>query len=703
MKKFLLFFIIIIFVSEASAQLFFKRDDFIGTLERRWWQWHNDPSSIPSIANTEIHNGYASFTLEDAIVYGGFPSYCDAALWDGNPSVGGPYQNVHVKARIRATTDMQDGSIGWGLWYTEGNFSVSQLLWFMQSQDISGGSGENWWIADKVNGSNQSNRQITNLDGDIEQQQWHVYEVDRQAGYINMIIDGNSVLYTTSSLPNRPMAFHIWVDNIVYVNNGGSVSPSQRSWNGTNQLLIDYVQIAPAGIDYDFSEDPSGIKLLRKVPNDIYSETQPLWKDYDFTSASGGNFVFLVTGRAEYYTGESQANIDDDLRFVIDGTDYLWDSPNSFNAESEGTINKTLMFTQYVEAGTSNIEVYAETSPLLYDVTVLGSVSGSVLYDYEYNETKSGVSAELWHEIPFSTAGGEVAIYVSGSVDEDLFPFFTGNNSSYYEDTADDDIKIVIDGFDYEYQSDQSFYGNGSFGDPKSVLITEDLAAGDHTLQIYGTGTPTLYRIVIYGNAPEASLPVSLSSFTGNVLPQANYLEWVTESEIDNFGFNLYRAESSEEEPVNDLQFVKLNEQIISAAGNSSDQKKYSFEDENIKNNMYYWYQLEDIDYKGVKTKHNIVSLYRENLIPGKFILYNNYPNPFNGSTKISFYLEDDAPLQISIFNSKGQVIQKYNRKTYNRGLNSITWTGNNLTSGVYYCAVSAFHTTHTLKMLYIK
>ena len=43
-----------------------------------------------------------------------------------------------------------------------------------------------------------------------------------------------------------------------------------------------------------------------------------------------------------------------------------------------------------MSSGEKTIEVYGETSPLLYDVTVIGSSSGGLIFDEEYNENGVG-------------------------------------------------------------------------------------------------------------------------------------------------------------------------------------------------------------------------------------------------------------------------------------------------------------------------
>ncbi len=74
-------------------------------------------------------------------------------------------------------------------------------------------------------------------------------------------------------------------------------------------------------------------------------------------------------------------------------------------------------------------------------------------------------------------------------------------------------------------------------------------------------------------------------------------LRWRTESEPDNAGFNIWRAEG----------FQKLNEALIPAMGSPIDGAAYNFVDEWVLNGKRYFYLLEDIDINGISTFHGPV------------------------------------------------------------------------------------------------
>lgn len=81
--------------------------------------------------------------------------------------------------------------------------------------------------------------------------------------------------------------------------------------------------------------------------------------------------------------------------------------------------------------------------------------------------------------------------------------------------------------------------------------------------------------------------------------------------------------------------------------------------------------------------------------VPDQFMLQQNFPNPFNSSTQIKFYLTQYAHIRVEIFDSHGHSIKTLLNKEIPNGWHQIQWQGFNSTgtpvaSGIYICRLSA-------------
>ena len=95
---------------------------------------------------------------------------------------------------------------------------------------------------------------------------------------------------------------------------------------------------------------------------------------------------------------------------------------------------------------------------------------------------------------------------------------------------------------------------------------------------------------------------ITLSSFTAKASNGRVSLEWLTEAEINNVGFNLYRADAK------NGQYTKINASLIPAQGSSTEGASYEYIDNGLQNRKTYYYKLEDIDLSGKSTLHGPVN-----------------------------------------------------------------------------------------------
>ncbi len=88
--------------------------------------------------------------------------------------------------------------------------------------------------------------------------------------------------------------------------------------------------------------------------------------------------------------------------------------------------------------------------------------------------------------------------------------------------------------------------------------------------------------------------------------------------------------------------------------------------------------------------------------------LNNNYPNPFNPSTTISFDLAKAGNVKLSIYNIKGQLVRRLHNAPLASGNHKIVWNGRDesnrpVASGIYYYKLDTGGYRKTNKMLLMK
>lgn len=88
--------------------------------------------------------------------------------------------------------------------------------------------------------------------------------------------------------------------------------------------------------------------------------------------------------------------------------------------------------------------------------------------------------------------------------------------------------------------------------------------------------------------------------------------------------------------------------------------------------------------------------------------LYDNYPNPFNPTTNISFYLPEGQQVNLDIYNIRGQKVRSLQNGQMKAGQHRLSWTGKDdngksVTSGVYFYKLKTESSTLQKKMLLLK
>ena len=112
--------------------------------------------------------------------------------------------------------------------------------------------------------------------------------------------------------------------------------------------------------------------------------------------------------------------------------------------------------------------------------------------------------------------------------------------------------------------------------------------------------------------------------------------------------------------------------------------------------------------YMAVDIAGQITSNQDELVVPQLVTLSQNYPNPFNPSTEIKYSFNEAGKVNLSIYNTKGQLVKTLVNSKVKVGAQSISWNGKDengrqVSSGLYLYKLSTNDKSISRKMLMLK
>ena len=173
------------------------------------------------------------------------------------------------------------------------------------------------------------------------------------------------------------------------------------------------------------------------------------------------------------------------------------------------------------------------------------------------------------------------------------------------------------------------------------------------------------------------NVPVELTSFTAIANVGVVELQWITESETNNQGFEVQRSNGSDFETI----------AFVEGYGTTTETQVYSYSDRSVEVGVY-TYRLKQIDFDGTVNYTNEIET--DVPAPATFALDQNYPNPFNPSTTINFQLKVDSKVSLKVFNVLGQEVASLVNSNLVAGGHNINFDASALNSGVYLYRIEA-------------
>lgn len=115
--------------------------------------------------------------------------------------------------------------------------------------------------------------------------------------------------------------------------------------------------------------------------------------------------------------------------------------------------------------------------------------------------------------------------------------------------------------------------------------------------------------------------------------------------------------------------------------------------------------------YSRVLTAGEILSVYQDatavddnpSSVPTQFGLAQNFPNPFNPSTEISYQLPENSLVTLRVYDMLGKEVATLVNGNASAGYHNVSFDASRLTSGSYICTLQANNFIQSRKMLLLK
>ncbi len=220
-------------------------------------------------------------------------------------------------------------------------------------------------------------------------------------------------------------------------------------------------------------------------------------------------------------------------------------------------------------------------------------------------------------------------------------------------------------------------------GSHYQVFITDSMS-------VYAAQSNGFYKL----NSP-FFIPVELESFNAYATENDVLLEWQTATELNNSGFEVLHSTDNE-------NYEKIA--FVPGFGTTTEKHNYNYKVENLNAGIHY-FRLKQVDFDGTETLTNTIEVTIENLIVHYFSLEQNFPNPFNPTTTISFSLPNTEKVVLKVYDLLGNEIVTLLDGIKEAGVYNIRFDGAelNLSSGVYIYKLQAGVNVASKKLSLIK
>ena len=149
-----------------------------------------------------------------------------------------------------------------------------------------------------------------------------------------------------------------------------------------------------------------------------------------------------------------------------------------------------------------------------------------------------------------------------------------------------------------------------------------------------------------------------------------------------------------------DTLWVRVNEKLLPGArgGVSYGPLSYRYVDFAVHNDVLYEYKMESVSYANEKRAFGPILVQPGRIFPVKFMLWNNYPNPFRHYTIIRFDLPIRAKVSLRLYTMQGRMVRELIKpeRGFAPDWHQVRWDGRDefgrhIASGPYVYRLIAF------------
>jgi hypothetical protein len=176
-----------------------------------------------------------------------------------------------------------------------------------------------------------------------------------------------------------------------------------------------------------------------------------------------------------------------------------------------------------------------------------------------------------------------------------------------------------------------------------------------------------------------APLPVIISYFGAAAVQRDVNLKWITESEINNKGFDLERRDVNKQ---GYSEWKRIG--FVNGKGNTNEPTTYEYRDMKLESGKYQ-YRLKQMDYNGnfeyfdLQNPSEIIVG-----VPVSVGVSQNYPNPSNPKSLIDYQLSFTGKVNLRVYDISGKELATLVNEVKDAGYYTAQFDGSGLASGIY-------------------